>query len=486
MVSIIITLGFWACSADEGDAIPSQRRIAHANRLADRLTGPNAAPEYQKAVAAQVALWELAFDEQSGRRRPVFEGIDLNRLPLALTDQWRPQERSAIDAWLDANRLTLRHLQSAVRCTRCFFPVQEASGRLSASVDPVTKLIGLTRLLAIAANRYAMDGGWLAAYAWNLRVHHMADHLYQQPDGVSHFAAFATERLACRQLLTFLQRHPPDDLTGLTAALREGDELRCPGAVAAEWERLWLRDNVERWHAWAGDPAGHPDDSGLAEMMLGADTLLGADREGIFGEPAYKSVEAFRAALNALTVDQECLILERLLGVYAAWDRLPFHAAWAQVDAFEAEYCAVLREAPSLALTGRKIPSPSRYRTSMQEARMHRTAVGAVVAILRFQGRHHRLPDRLSELVPEFLDALPPDIYTGEALVYRVTDAGAGFTLYSIGNDRRDSGGSHTDELPGAGDLVFWPPPIPERMDLSDGAEPAQGGDAPIPQRINP
>ena len=49
-------------------------------------------------------------------------------------------------------------------------------------------------------------------------------------------------------------------------------------------------------------------------------------------------------------------------------------------------------------------------------------------------------PKALSELVPEFLPALPAEIVNGEPYRYRRTDDGS-FVLYSVGLDLRDDGG---------------------------------------------
>lgn len=51
-----------------------------------------------------------------------------------------------------------------------------------------------------------------------------------------------------------------------------------------------------------------------------------------------------------------------------------------------------------------------------------------------------RLPERLGDLVPDFLPAVPRDPMSGEDLRYR--PASRGFLLYSVGTDGRNDGGS--------------------------------------------
>jgi hypothetical protein len=49
------------------------------------------------------------------------------------------------------------------------------------------------------------------------------------------------------------------------------------------------------------------------------------------------------------------------------------------------------------------------------------------------------LPDQLSELVQDYLPAVPIDPFDGQPIRYRRTDDG--FLLYSVGADRTDDGG---------------------------------------------
>ena len=82
------------------------------------------------------------------------------------------------------------------------------------------------------------------------------------------------------------------------------------------------------------------------------------------------------------------------------------------------------------------------------------------MAILEFRNKESRLPKRLDELVPRFLNTAPIDVYSGRPFVYRVNTDGNDFVLYSVGGDQDDDGGKHTDDVRGDGDRVFWPPPV--------------------------
>lgn len=63
----------------------------------------------------------------------------------------------------------------------------------------------------------------------------------------------------------------------------------------------------------------------------------------------------------------------------------------------------------------------------------------AALAVQRYRLTAGELPDVLTDLVPDYLDAVPSDPYDGKDLRYE--KLGSGFVVYSIGEDLRDNGG---------------------------------------------
>ena len=64
----------------------------------------------------------------------------------------------------------------------------------------------------------------------------------------------------------------------------------------------------------------------------------------------------------------------------------------------------------------------------------------AGLGLMTFKRKNAAYPETLDKLIPEFLDAIPLDPFTGRALVYRKGDAG--FILYSLGPDQHDDNGT--------------------------------------------
>ena len=123
---------------------------------------------------------------------------------------------------------------------------------------------------------------------------------------------------------------------------------------------------------------------------------------------------------------------------------------------------ALANETPSKLNPSRLIASilfPSRSRVLSVRARFiaEQRGTRTVVELYAYRDRTGALPDAL--------DALPGDFkidpFSGAPFVYRRTDDG--FTLYSVGFDRKDNGGRHDrrfGEERTDSDFVFWP--IPE------------------------
>jgi len=61
------------------------------------------------------------------------------------------------------------------------------------------------------------------------------------------------------------------------------------------------------------------------------------------------------------------------------------------------------------------------------------------IAMAGFRAQTGRWPRELGELVPAFLEAIPPDRFSGKALIYKPTEKG--YTLYGVGMNGRDDGG---------------------------------------------
>ena len=93
--------------------------------------------------------------------------------------------------------------------------------------------------------------------------------------------------------------------------------------------------------------------------------------------------------------------------------------------------------------------------TRLDEARL-------AIALERFHLARGTYPETLTELVPEFIPAIPADTYSKKALIYR-RQQGATFLLYGVGENRTDDGGVINPKLVERRQLdeiwIYAPPP---------------------------
>ena len=97
-------------------------------------------------------------------------------------------------------------------------------------------------------------------------------------------------------------------------------------------------------------------------------------------------------------------------------------------------------------VTSLALPSSSLVPFAESFARNEATirAADAALAIEQFSRKNGRLPDKLDELLPEFLDKVPIDPFDGKPLRYAVREDV--YVIYSIGTDRVDDGGRILEE----------------------------------------
>ena len=100
-----------------------------------------------------------------------------------------------------------------------------------------------------------------------------------------------------------------------------------------------------------------------------------------------------------------------------------------------------------LLVSSMAIPNLSKAMLNSVRHEARRELTLAAVALERHRRRHGHHPATLSQLVPEFLPAMPVDWMDGKPLRYRLNPDGT-YTLWSVGEDFKDDGGDGTEAKP--------------------------------------
>jgi hypothetical protein len=426
--------------------IPADKRVAYVNKVVDRLEGANAAADYEIIAACLTDASDLPDETASETRKAACDHLAGNAYALALADSWKKSESKVIDDWLMANTKALRQSRHATSLDRCYRPYPEAAGGISDAVTELRPVVPLRLpiLLAVKANQDAMHGRWDEAYRWNFRVLQIAAHAYQQPAFIDQAVGRRAEMVAYRQLFGFLNRHDPAD--------RLLDQV----------DDIYMWDEIEVAYRWAEKPEACPKHGETIQGLLGDSRPYSVLKEiGVI--PVFRSTKKYRKALQASSAERDWETFQQAAEIAGAWDRRPFHEAWADVEAFRTRYCETVRAAPSIAVYGCPgIVKPGATRCIGASIDALRGAVETVMAIKQFRDKAGKLPESLDKLQPPFTPASAIDPFSGKPFVYRQTDDGKDFILYSVSSDQKDDGGRHNSDWNKEGDYVFWPPQPPE------------------------
>ena len=76
-----------------------------------------------------------------------------------------------------------------------------------------------------------------------------------------------------------------------------------------------------------------------------------------------------------------------------------------------------------------------------------------------YRADNNRYPEKLADLAPKYLTAVPDDLFNGEPLIYKPGENG--YLFYSVGPNGKDDGGRGLNDDPPGDDLgVKMPLPV--------------------------
>ena len=371
--------------ANAGDATrgpqskaPATDYIAELNKLgiAGRPESDNAAPYLQKAI-------ELYVEEGA---TPVAKN-------WSQPNELNPQERAALQSWLQANSGALGQLELAGQKSYCWFKYTPET--LETDTARLPRMRQLTFALAARAMLKADDGDVTGALTDAATIYRVGSLAAAAPKPlVGKLVGNAIKAVAVKAVFTIINDRPLDarlmssvqsQLESFLATYDEPFDLR--------GERLVTEYNVET------QPAG----------------------------------QLFRGHIKA---------------AFDYFDALVQKTPW---QLFVEKIKPEEHENPFVKQVGSGIARAAEveYRN-----RAETQGLVATIAAMRYKAEKGQYPATLEQLVSAgYLKELPKDPYSDKPLVYRQT--AANFMIYSCGPDFDDDGGASYG--PQGGDRVFWP-----------------------------
>ena len=369
----------------------------------------NAALVYQRAFLAELFTKNVANDLTSN--------VNIRR-----GEQLPGEIRSELAAALATHAAACRLLYSATNLPGSRYPIDMRAGYMTL-LPHLAKVKQTAALLSLEGLSHASAGESNQAYAAFNAALHAADSLRQEPILISFLVRLACAKLVAKRLEESL------NLVGFQDSQLHSLRQRFAAAKDQPWPA----------RALAGERAFGLSffiDRQIQRTVIRPNQTIGGLPSGF---PGNLALTAYRVS-GLMAKDEEFYL-----------DSMGRSVALAQLRAHERIQAG---PAPSMITSNRLLvfsrlllPALQQALSRADEHSARMRVVETALGVERFRLTHSgALPDRLTELVPECLQAVPLDPYDSQPLRYKKLPHG--YVVYSIGPDRHDDGGA---EPPGLG-----------------------------------
>jgi hypothetical protein len=356
-----------------------------------------------------VAGLESAEFKQASSGLPI---VGENVSPIPPPGQPWPQ-LAAAEELLQQHQANMRGLhEAAAHGGTARYPVKFEDG-LSALLPHAQSLRAGARMLVLEAHVHAHRGDAHAAAESIHALDRLAGSLEQEPLLISQLVRIAIGGISsslCCDLLPDVEFSEED-------LLRMGEEYRTRRYATGHHRAL------------------------LGERVMG---ITAFENPQTLGKP-------LPAPVNWIRNDDLGLYLELMELAIAASQKPYFHAR-PEYRSISQRMEAVLGGGPNkfrYVRTALLVPGLDAVAVAAARGDFGGDAAATAIAIERYRRRHHAWPERLDELVPEFLPQVPTDPFDGRPVRYVVQPDK--YLLYSVGRDGVDNGGQGEQEP----DIVF-------------------------------
>jgi hypothetical protein len=369
---------------------------------------------------------------------------------VAMQRPWRADEFPDIQRWLEQNRDPLQIATMAVKREKYFVPLlvdYSADENLPEGLIyaqryglEVSREIG--RALVCRAMLHLSEGHQESAWEDILSAHRLGRLVGRGPTILDVLVGMAIEGMARRAHVAFWQN------ASLTTEEVQG--------YRRQYESLPARRGVEE-AVHVGERMAILDL--VQECSRGNWVMARHSESNVPGK--WTSPKAGGIDWTAITSDANRWF-DRYVAILRSGDVQLRHQRSAALEdemteSVDRTMAAVFTDGPTPAMAAilfsLSMPSFHAVCAANDRAEQNARNLNAAIALVHFRSEHQTFPDSLEQLIPEYLDRLPEDLYVVEPLRYRRTESG--FVLYSVGEDGIDHGGIDNDRLGKGDDLVI-------------------------------
>jgi len=357
--------------------------------------------------AAFVILDALSFYQEWDKDK-------LNALPLAgraelpaRTEPLPEEMKTRIAEYIADNNEAVELLHAGAEIEHCRYPVDFAAG-FAARLNHLPNMRRSLMLVNLEALLHAENNETDAAIRSVISGFGLARSLSMEPCTISQLA-----RMGCHSLL----------LSTLERVINRADLT--DGQLIELIESLC---DIERTsnisHAYVGERC-------MALSLFTAPTSIDSD---LFESVPARPILILFQGIGLL--DMDAVIYLDLIEDYIEATRLHYPQRLKASDSINAR----IESMSNIHILTREVmPALSRVITIEARTIAHLRTARAGLAVQRYRLATGAIPDMRSQLVPDYLDAVPKDPFDGNELRYKKREAG--LIIYSIGEDLSDDGG---------------------------------------------
>jgi len=346
------------------------------------------------------------FKQWSGERADALPIIGKAELP-GRTEPLTEETRTLFAQYLAENRRALELLHKAAAIEHCRYPVDYGMG-FGTLYPHLAEVRKGTQCLALEAVLCAENGQPESAISSISASFALARSVSREPMLIPQLVRMACQSLAASSLERVLNRNELTDeqLLSLSRTVSQAEDLSAMSG------------------AFVGERC-----CGIAVFEAPAHQKL-----QIVGDlPALPLLGLYEAA--GLADADQSLYLD-MMDEYMKASLLPLHQRQEAVEAGVER----IENLPKIRFLLRMFrPAFARITELDLRSIAHLRTAQVAVAVERYRLAAGRLPDRLADLVPGYLETVPTDPFDGKDLRYKKLEVG--FVVYSIGEDKIDNGG---------------------------------------------
>lgn len=414
----------------------------------------NAWPDYEKAIASFIKPSQTLEEMRLIGTRRSERNLDFDKLTAA--------EQEEVRNWVSGNRDAWLQFVAGSSKSYCYRPYRyDPNDRntwlMGVRLPPLAEFRAMARLGIWRSRIELSEENTQQATRDCLAVARAGRHFQGKGHLVQQLVAVAISSLAHLEILHIVetQKLSAADLVSLREQLSQLYPEGYP-LMDFEGERLLFLDTVQHVFTNGGPGGGHLAVSGLMDVSDNPDVGMSPIPQVL--ALAASMMHAGRSETVAKA--NELFDLVPQTGAMTPWQRRAG-------DPNDPEQIVMSLSNRRFLLLKVLIPALSRASEIAFRAKLTHEATVTVLALRQWQLEKNQYPESLKELViAGYLKDLPMDPFSDKPVIYRKIDDG--FTLYSVGFDFTDDGGTpgrdrkgRPDNWAETGDAVFWPIPKP-------------------------